>query len=341
LEGVDPNHHLKVPVFERRELAMSRVFERGISLLFVLFTSAALLAQEGAADAGAKAGPGTGSEDPQFEKASHQEEFQQSKELFAEGKYKEAERGFRKLRQYAKGKEDKTKVERWVQATAGGMLLEKVKKLKGQSMLQTYDQVQAYVPKYRETPARGLYMEFLAELEKEIFHPLETFDVRSRSYSKKYGKTFVNDARYTLDGTQCLRWQNTAKRTAAALKIQGPNVPKNWTNFSALEFWVYLRIPPRGAEAVIMCGQTVGKATARAKAASQKTGHFQAAARIAGKPGQWRRVRLPMSEFKPAGTASLDSVLYFQLQIPAGAQFDFLIDKIALIKRKAEARGGR
>ena len=54
-----------------------------------------------------------------------------------------------------------------------------------------------------------------------------------------------------------------------------------------------------------------------------------------GGQSTWQRVRLGLNDFTPNGqaTGTLASVAYFSLRIDAGSQFEFLIDKIVLVRK--------
>lgn len=96
-----------------------------------------------------------------------------------------------------------------------------------------------------------------------------------------------------------------------------------------------ITVAPRGVEGVIMSGSQAAAAKAKAKtkkAAGVLPDCFQLALKIEGPRGQWKRIRLPLANFKPSGSPSISDVSYFQFQIPGGAEFDFYIDRIALIR---------
>ena len=281
------------------------------------------------------------SEGPQFKKPASSKDFEKAKSLFAEGKFKEAETIFKRVKEDAKGKADKDAIDKWVQGTAGGFLLEKYKVMAKQNRLQIYDEAQKSFARYRGTAAEGLYTAFFAEIESQLFQVIEDFDTESRDYIEKYGKTFVKEPpQLLLDGTQCLRWTNTADRKAATLKIE--KVPADWSPFEFLELWTNIAQPPMDPQAVIMCGdqdaqakkKVVGKKKPAAK--TQQDFFITPLAKMLGAPGQWHRVRIPLTEFKPQGSPSLSSVSYFQLQVRGGATFNLLIDKVALIRKETK-----
>ncbi len=286
---------------------------------------------------GAEEGASAEPKEPEFSKDASHDAFSIARSLFESGKYEEAGAQFKKIRADGKTKEDQLLVQGWIDACSGGIVLRKLKKAPPAQWLSLYDQVfQEYYPKYGKTPAGPLYKEFLEELEQACFEVLETFDVPSLAYSPKYGKTFVNDPKRSLDGTRCLRWTNTKERKPAALKIQGTGgmFPTDWTPFSHVEFYVNVAVQPRGAEAVIMCGAPGGgDEEAQPKRAAPKD-FFQRPVEITSSPGKWKRIRIPIADFRQSGAANLSKVAYFQIQIPAGAAFDFLIDRVALVRRE-------
>ena len=137
-----------------------------------------------------------------------------------------------------------------------------------------------------------------------------------------------------LDGTQCLRWASTKDRKAAALKVALPSpTHRDWTPFEAVEFWMLPTVPPRGMQAVVRCAGARGAGPGGAAAKS----YLYSPVAIQARSGQWTRVRLKLDEMKAQGVPQIASVSDFQLQIPAGSQFDFRIDRIAVIRRERPA----
>jgi hypothetical protein len=152
----------------------------------------------------------------------------------------------------------------------------------------------------------------------------------------------VNEAALLLDGTSCLRWVNTKDRKDAALKIR--DVPADWSRVEALEFWVNVKQAPSAPEIIIACGGAkAGAPKPKPKATPGKkkpageavTDFYRAQARIPGQTGKWLKVRVPMAELQPQGQPSLSSVMHVQIQLQGGRAFDFLIDKISIVKKDA------
>ena len=127
--------------------------------------------------------------------------------------------------------------------------------------------------------------------------------------------------------------RSSSDRKTAALKVANkPGIPTNWNQFSAVDFWVNVRAAPRGAQAVLRCG--LGKA-AKGKKQKVSSDGFFSTVNISSTRGAWKKIRLPIADFKPQGSADLSNIAAFQLQIPGGAQFDFMIDKIVLVKKES------
>lgn len=321
---------------------MNRLLNTSISLLTVFCLSGILEARGApAADPSAPAPKAdAGSADPEFNKESGKETFKEARELFSKGEYREAETLFKKARGDAASKEDRLVVEKWAVACTGAMLLERLKKIRAPTPLKAYDQAHEYMTKFRGTPAEPLYREHLETLEPQIFVPLEDFSVASPRYSPKFGKSFIKKPELSLDGSQFLEWKSTPQRKASALKVT-PSSPtlKNWTPFDAIEFWLCVKVPPRGLQVVIMCEGAAGNAPAAGSAPAKQ--YFYAPVPLPSRPGQWKRVRIKFSDMKTFGRPQISSVNYFQMQMPAGVQYDFLIDEIALIRKEASTPARR
>ncbi len=288
------------------------------------------------------AGPQDSTRDPEFKKDSAKADFEKGKSLFEEGNYKEAEALFKKARAETKAKEDKDAVESWVQAAGGLQLVEKVRQLARQNQVQqAYQQSEAYLRKYRGTPAESSFRKLLDELEAQFLVVIENFDTPSAEFTEKYGKTFVTDPKLQLDGTTCLRWTNTQDRKPAVLKVRG--VPQDWSKFDAVELWVNIISAPGTPEAALVCGDSNAakkkkKSPAKKKApAEAPTDILLATVRLPGGTGQWQKVRIPISDFRAQENATLTSVMYFQIQVAGGRAFNFLIDKIAIVKKNPGA----
>jgi hypothetical protein len=315
---------------------MNRLLNASISLLTVVCLSGILTARgTPAADPSAPAPKAeAGAADPEFSRESGKEAFNEARGLFSKGEYREAEKLFKKARSDAASKEDRLVVEKWAVACTGAMLLERLKKIRAPTRLKAYDQAHEYMTKFRGTPAEPLYKDYLRTLEPQIFVPLEDFSVASPRYSPKFGKTFITKPELSLDGSQFLEWKSTSDRKASALKVT-PSSPtlKNWAPFEAIEFWVCVKVPPRGLQVVVMCEGAAANTPVAAPGAAKQ--YFYAPVPLPSRPGQWKRVRMKFSEMKTFGRPQISSVNYFQLQMPAGIQYDFLVDEIALIRREA------
>lgn len=281
---------------------------------------------------------------PEFTKDTGKEEFSKAKSLFDEGKWKDAESAFKKLKADAKAKEDKDIVDSWALASGGGLVLERVKaKVKQRQFTVAQREAESYLKKYRGTPIEPAYHQVLQEIEKELYVVIESFDVPSSAFSEKYGKTYVNDADVLLDGTRCLRWANTKERDNVTLRLR--NVPRDWSRMEAVEFWVRITAPPSDAELVVGCGEPattkkkgVAKTTKKKKTDDDTGSAFQAQIRLpSGR--QWQRIQVPLDAFQAQGDANFATVNFFQIQVGGGKQFDFLIDKVALVKKSGGAAG--
>lgn len=331
---------------------MMRAFTTALVFPFLVSASAWLFSQEdppreasddkeAPADGEKEKKEAPAAKEPEFKKASSKTDFEKAKSQYEMEKFKEAEAIFKRVKADAKTKEDKDLVEVWVQAAGGAQLLARIKLQVSQSKVQqAYEEAQAFLRKYKGTPVEAGFQKLLEELASQLFVPLENFDAKSAEYTEKYGKFFIDDPKLSLDGTQCLRWTNTADRKLGQLKLK--RVPVDWREFEAIELWVNMTQPPPSLEAMIMMGEQAAPTKGRRPATKKKkadsgeasSDFYLASIPLSAQKG-WQRVRLKIGEFKPNGqaTGTLASVLDFRIQIDGGNQFDFLIDKIALMKK--------
>ncbi|HVR73983.1 MAG TPA: hypothetical protein VMT52_06600 [Planctomycetota bacterium] len=315
--------------------------------LWAGFPATAGGAVPGGQEAGQDASPAEGDPssppeiEPEFRKASSKVDFKKARGLYDEGKMKEAESLFKKIKSDGKTKADKDEVDRWLLAAGGAQLLEKLKvRLKQTQIQQAYQEAESYARKYAATPIGPAFKVLVDELAQQIYLVIESFDTPSARYLERNGKAFVKDEKLLLDGTSCLRWTHTQDKAPSALKIAG--VPTDWRGFEAVEMWVNVTQPPAAPEAVILCLEGGAAAKKKAKTAKKKktSGPRLDIFRIPCKLSpskQWQRVRLPIAEFQSQGDASLTSVEAFQIQVAGGQAFDILIDRIVLVRKNPGA----
>ena len=217
------------------------------SLAAVCLPSGALLrAQDKDAAAASK-----DASEPMFKAEKYKEAFEKGKKEFAAGEYKDAGKSFKKALSGGKAKADKALVNKWVLACKGSTMVKRIELMRKRNLWnEAYDQLLSALQRYGETPLRAPMLKLYAELEGALFLNLENFDyANTRLYSQLYGKSFVKDPRYLANGTQCLRWQNTRDGKPGMLKLT--NVPRNWSQFQSIEFWLALQVPAT-PEAVVM-----------------------------------------------------------------------------------------
>ena len=262
---------------------------------------------------------------PEFKKEKSAAAFAEGKKLFEAGDYKKAERAFRKSKSGAKGREDKKTVEIWTAAAKGSRAvstLEKLVKVKQHS--KALREAERLMQLYAQTPAKGIFSAFIDELGKTLFVSVEGFEVRSARYSQKKGKFFEADPQKVFRGTQCLRWTNTQDRKAAVLKIDA--VPKDWSGFEAVEFWIRGPQLPSAIEAAVATGKLAKK--------NEVQEAFLLAVPLPKNGDNWTKVRLDLSKNRVVGKPSLKSVIDFRLQIRAGATFEIHLDEIVAVRKE-------
>lgn len=284
--------------------------------------------------------PAQPEKEPKFKKPSAKDSFTKGRSLYDEGKFKEAEASFKKAKGDASGPEDRALVEGWLQAAAGGQILERLKaRVKNRQLRLAYQEGENYAARFQSTPIGPQFRAFLEELGSQLFVMIEDFNNPSPEYSEKYGKTFVQDEKLLADGTPCLRWVNTKEKGPAALKVR--DVPRDWRGLDAIELWVnVIKVPP-SPEAVLLCSSAPpgGKKAARApkKKKSAAGGgvvdSYVLGMRVTSTRGKWQKIRLPLAEFKAQGSASLTTVSGFQIQVSGGQEFELLVDRIVAVRK--------
>lgn len=295
-----------------------------------------LLAQDDAADASKK------EVEPQFKSDKSREAFAKGKEQFAAGEYKDASKSFKKALSGAKEKADKNLVNKWVLGCKGSVTLKKIEQYHKRKLWnEAYDQILIALQRYGETPLREPMMKLYTELEGALFLTLENFNfTNTREYSEKYGKSFIKDPRYLVNGTQCLRWQNTPDRKPGMLKLS--NVPRNWSQFKAVEFWIALQVAATPDAVAMSAGGKQKAGAARTVApAGQAVRTFLIHKVPLKKTKAWQYVRIPLASFKSQGGASFETVTDFRIQVPQGGrQFNFLVDEIRLRRKNPKPVAG-
>tara|TARA_B100000809_G_scaffold260994_1_gene308971 strand:+ start:688 stop:1665 length:978 start_codon:yes stop_codon:yes gene_type:complete len=288
--------------------------------------------------------PQTEEAGPVFKAEKYKEAFAKGKEEFAAGDYRGAGKSFKKALGGGKEKADKALVNKWVLACKGAPTLKKLQLMQKRNLWnEAYDQlVNIALPRYGETPLKTELYKLFAELDGALFQRIENFDFANKSlFSQKYGKSFVSDPLYLCPvGTQCLRWENTRDGKPGMLKLV--NVPKDWSQFNSVEFWMALQLAatpdvllmstgsakkkPGVARAVVPAGQALRSCLMR-KVPLKKT-------------RAWQLVRIPMASFKSQGGGSLQTVTDFRLQVAGGKSFNFLIDEFRLRRKNPKPAAG-
>ena len=283
--------------------------------------------------------------EPVFKAEKYKEAFDKGKEEFAAGGYKGAGKSFKKALSGAMTKEDKAQVNKWILGCRGSPVLKKIEQYKKRNLWnEAYDQLLIALQRYGETPISGPLMALFTDLEGALFLEIENFNFANTSlYSAKYGKRFVKDPAYLANGTPCLRWQNTRDGKPGMLKIT--NVPRNWSQFKSIEFWIALQVSAIPEAVVMSAGGAKKKGVAARTVAppGQAVRTFLISKVPIKKTKAWQYVRIPLASLKSQGGATLEAVTDFRIQVPGGKTFNFLVDDIRLRKKNPQqaARGPR
>ena len=234
---------------------------------------------------------------------------------------------------------------KWILGCKGSPVLKKIEQYKKRNLWnEAYDQLLIALQRYGETPISGPLMALFTDLEGALFLEIENFNFANTSlYSAKYGKSFVKDPAYLANGTPCLRWQNTRDGKPGMLKIT--NVPRNWSQFKSIEFWIALQVSAIPEAVVMSAGGAKKKGVAARTAAppGQAVRTFLISKVPVKKTKAWQYVRIPLASLKSQGGATLEAVTDFRIQVPGGKTFNFLVDDIRLRKKNPQqaARGPR
>jgi len=279
--------------------------------------------------------------DPELTNEAAEQSFRKGKSLLREGKAKEAEALFKKLRPQGKTAKDKQTLEDWEKVASAEQVLASLRERVAKKDLErTYDEALAQSKRYAGTAAAASFKKFTAELEGRLFVVLEDFNRLAGPYNKKYGKEHERRPQFLADGTACLRWTNTPDRKAGWLKID--KVPPDWRQFSRLEFWVNVKKPPSSLEAVIMCKEVAGQRPpprrAGEPAPTGRQSFYRAPLALKSTGGKWQRIRIPIGEFESNGSGSLGEVESFHIQVAGGTPFEMLIDSIVLVRGAGTAK---
>ena len=281
---------------------------------------------------------------PEFKKEEAKGRFEKGQALFKDGKYKKAGKEFKAASRGAASKNDKAIVRKWQDAAKFAPYLDRARRLQKRKQLKkAYDELSALRPHLKGTPADELWQQIAKEIEAELFQPIETFDLGG-NYSKKFGKTLIDDPAVVFKGKRCLRWQNTRDRKAGMLKIELKRMrtPPDWTDFQSVEFWVQSPTPVP-IQVFLMTDREAGggkrpgkpKPPSGGKKGEDVMTSFMMEATLAS-PGQWKKISLDLQTFRAQGDPSFKKVNQFRVQIAAGRQYDILIDEIRLVRKDAQ-----
>ena len=278
--------------------------------------------------------------EPSFKDEKYKVSFNQGKEEFKAGDYRGAGKSFKSALRGAAEKADKALVNRWILACKGSPTLKQIELMRQRNLWnEAYDQLLLAMQRYGETPLRAPMEKLYTELDGALFYRLENFDFANTSlFTQKYGKTFVKDPRYLVNGTQCLRWVNTRDGKVGQLKLA--SVPRNWSQYNSVEFWMALQVSAT-PEVYLMSSGGKKPGAARTAAPAGRSVSICLMRKVPLKKTRaWQYVRIPLSTFKSQGGATLETITDFRLQVQGGKTFNFLIDDIRLRKKNPKAPAG-
>lgn len=298
------------------------------SLAFMTFPSASAGNPQSAGSDGAE----TLRPKPTFKRESYDEQFVEAVKLFDMKDYRKAAAAFKKVARGAATDEDREKVLSWYKGSMGGLYLTRLyHQARTGNQKDAYFQTLDYKKEFQGTPVIPVYESFLADLEPKVIEPIEDFDTPSSKYTKKYGKEWTGDAALAFNGRGCMRWHQTPDKKGFQILVG--DVPKNWTAYDGIVFW----IKPKTLADIEIIVRSPGKVKAQQ--------NVHAVTYKPKKTGQWIRVYHGFQDFQKYGEGSFSSVSSFLLQTSRTKNFEFLVDHICLVRKDsagaAPAGGGR
>ena len=261
---------------------------------------------------------------PEFRKEKSRELFEKGLKDFNEEKYKKSLASFKKAKKGAADSESKKIVNQWMQASEGGMrLLILAKQAKLKMFRDSYFSAINLSRKYANTPIEEKFNKFIEEVSSSAIHVLETFDSKGK-YSAKYGKKRIkadeSDPSRVFKGKGCIEWEQTKDKKAIQLLIK-KDVPKNWTRFEGVIFWIY------NFKGISM------ELIARTPGKEKKQQNAHMAKYTPRSTGRWEKVFVPFSQFHKYGKASFSNIDAFQFQVRGLSHFKIRLDHVCLVRK--------
>ena len=296
-------------------------------LAFVVALVVVIPYQEAVAEDGDPAQPQDPAAGIEWKKAEGAEKFREAHAAFEAGKYKNAQKLFKKAQGQAKDKASKGTVRLWMKASRGGVELTRLQRLgnssgKGQEALV---QAERAAKEYGKTPIGSQYDKLISEMRERLFFTLENFERKTGRFSKKRGKTFIDDEKMIKEGKRAIRWEINSN--PAELKIK--DLPDNLGEFAAIWFWIHF--PEKGGRPYEVTFLGKGKTEKERISGKRKTNNGY---RLSQTPHRgWKLVKLPLKRFSAFGSISWKSVKDFRIRFSGAKGLVVHVDDIVLVRK--------
>ncbi|MGE4619514.1 MAG: hypothetical protein AAEJ04_06875 [Planctomycetota bacterium] len=287
----------------------STVVCSGLLLLVALLLSVSLSAQD--------------APELSWKKSEGAESFAAGKAAYEAGDYKTAYQKFKDARKQAKNRDTRSHVDLWLGGTEGANELAALRKqASGGKESAAYRIAQKNYLKFAPTPIGAEYKKFVTELQRKLFQVLEDFERVSKRYSAKYGKTFIDEAEFVLEGKRSLKWEVAPGQTE--LKVKG--LPRSLVGYKSISFYLNM---PRGGSSYQLVFLVPGTSEAGVSQVQViKNAYIMQMKSHKG----LKRIDIPLKNFKGQGDVSWDRVADFRIQFIGGKRFTAYVDFIALQK---------
>ncbi|MFN0057035.1 MAG: hypothetical protein ACKVX7_01135 [Planctomycetota bacterium] len=258
-----------------------------------------------------------------WSKPEGQQLFADGQQLFGAGNYEEAAKKFQDAVKFAKDSGTKGTVRSWQKGAAGGVRLTLLRKslAGGEEKKALLDRAAKEFEEIRATPIEEKFMEFVLELERELYLVIESFEVESGRYGEKSGKSFCSDPGLARRGKRCIKWEPTGNEPELKVK----ELPKDLEQYRALSYWMYFE---RGSASYAVVFKAPGKSKGGTGAAGDNVLVSQR------KPHEgWQRIEIPFKEFLKFGEVKWSEVEDLRIKFTGSRPMTIYVDDIALVKK--------
>ncbi len=257
---------------------------------------------------------------PEFENDSYSKTFTKARELYDKRSFKKAGSSFKKTRRGAASDEDVKKIDAWMLACKGGLVLHTIaRRVKLGRQRDAFFALLDEQRKYHNTPIAESFKNAVSSLASKVVKVIDDFERKDSRLKESFGMNYVRQPNFSYQGESCLQWAQTKDRESVPLRRA--NGEANWKSYDGVVFWM------RADAAAPM------EIIARCKGKDKKQLNAYMTKYAARNSRDWVRVYLPMKQFKKYGQANLAQVENVILQIQKGKYFKVYVDYICLVRK--------